>query len=112
MKRIGSAFLLVSIAAVCLWAAETGDAKKGKVVYTRACQKCHGPDGSGVEAIAKALKVTLVPLSSEEAQKKTDEEINKIINEGGGKMKRVPGLSPEDVKDVIAFVRSLASKEK
>lgn len=112
MKRIGSAFLLVSIAAVCLWATETGDAKKGKLVYARACQKCHGADGSGVEAIAKALKATLVPLGAEEVQKKSDEEIVKIVTEGVGKMKRVQGITPEDAKDVVSYVRTLAPKEK
>jgi len=112
MNRVGGLVLLTLIVVASLLATETGDAKKGKTVYTRACQKCHGADGNGVEAIAKALKVTLIPLRAEEVQKKSDEEIGKLITEGVGKMKKVQGLSPQDVKDVIVYVRTMAQKEE
>jgi len=112
MKRtlaiLAVAVLVVGIFAVVGSAA--GDATKGKAVYTRACQKCHAADGSGVPAIAKALKVELKPLGSEEVQKKTDAELKKDITEGTGKMKAVAGLSDEDVANVIAYVRTFAKK--
>ena len=89
----------------------SGDPTQGKAVYTRSCQKCHGPDGSGVAAIAKALKVEMKPLSSAEAQKMSNDEITKAIKEGKGKMVKVSGLSDKDVADVIAYVRTLAKKQ-
>lgn len=90
--------------------ASRGDAAKGSAVYTRACQKCHGADGSGVAAIGKALKVELKPLGGAEVQKKTDEQIKKDVTTGTGKMQKVAGLSPDDVANVIAYVRTLAKK--
>ncbi|HXE74724.1 MAG TPA: cytochrome c [Candidatus Xenobia bacterium] len=83
-----------------------GDAKAGKTVYTRACQKCHGLDGAGMPAIAKALKVELKALGSEDVQKLTDEQMAKIIKEGQGKMVKISNLTDKDVADVIAYVRT------
>ncbi|HXE74723.1 MAG TPA: DinB family protein [Candidatus Xenobia bacterium] len=84
-----------------------GDVANGKAVYTRACQKCHAADGSGVAAIAKAMKVELRPLSSAEVQKISDAELASIIKNGKGKMVKTAGLTEKDVADVIAYVRSL-----
>ncbi len=84
----------------------SGDAANGKAVYARACQKCHGADGAGVAAIAKALKVELKPLGSAEAQKTSDAEMSKAIKEGKGKMAKVSALTDKDVADVIAYVRA------
>jgi mono/diheme cytochrome c family protein len=112
MKRtfavLAVAMLVIGIFAVA--SSATGDATKGKVVYTRACQKCHAADGSGVAAIAKALKVEMKPLGSPEVQKKTDDELKKDITEGTGKMQKVAGLSADDVTNVIAYVRTFAKK--
>ncbi len=99
--------LLALVLGVCSNGFAAGDAKNGKIIYTRSCQKCHGVDGAGVAAIAKALKVEMKPLGSEEAQKLSDEEMTKIIKEGKGKMIKVSGLTDKDVADVIAYVRTL-----
>jgi len=85
----------------------SGNATQGKAVYARSCQKCHGPDGAGVAAIAKALKVEMKPLGSADAQKMSDAEMTKAIKEGKGKMVKVTGLTDKDVGDVIAYVRTL-----
>jgi mono/diheme cytochrome c family protein len=112
MKRalaiVTVAILVVGVFAVAGSAA--GDATKGKAVYIRSCLKCHGADGSGVAPIAKALKVEMKPLGSEEVQKRTDAELKKDITEGTGKMQKVPGLTEEQVADVIAYVRTFAKK--
>jgi mono/diheme cytochrome c family protein len=112
MKR-ALAIVMVAILVVGVFAvagSAAGDATKGKAVYTRSCLKCHGADGSGVAVIAKALKVEMKPLGSEEVQKRTDAELKKDITEGTGKMQKVPGLTEEQVADVIAYVRTFAKK--
>ncbi len=112
MKR-AFAILTVAIMVVGIFAVSgsaAGDATKGKTAYIRACQKCHGADGSGVPAIAKALKVEMKPLGGAEVQKKTDDELKKDITEGTGKMQKVAGLSADDVTNIIAYVRTLAKK--
>jgi uncharacterized damage-inducible protein DinB/cytochrome c553 len=87
--------------------ASPGDTAKGQSVYTRACAKCHAADGSGVAAIAKAMKVEMKPLGGADVQKKTDEQLKKDITEGTGKMVKVAGLSADDVTNVIAYLRTL-----
>lgn len=113
MKR-ALAILAVAILVVGVFAAAVsaaGDTNKGRAIYSRSCLKCHGATGAGVPAIAKALKVELKPLGSEEVQKLTDEELKKDIVEGTGKMQKVAGLSEQDIADVIAYVRTFAKKE-
>jgi len=84
----------------------SGDPAKGATVYARSCQKCHGPDGAGVAAIAKALKVEMKPLGSADAQKISDAEMTKAIKEGKGKMVKVSGLTDKEIADVISYVRA------
>ena len=85
-----------------------GDAQAGKAVYDLKCKMCHGADGKGNPAIAKAMKVTFPDLTSPAIQSKTDAEFTKQITEGGGKMQPIKGLTEEQISGVIAFIRSLA----
>src|ERR1035441_161731 len=87
-----------------------GNAEAGKEVYTKHCVACHGQDGNGKEAVAKMMKATIPPLPSKDVQALSDEEIRKVITEGKDKMKPVNGLSAADVTNVVAFIRSLATK--
>ena len=84
-----------------------GDAQAGKAVYESKCKVCHGADGKGNPAIAKAMNATLPDMASQKIQSKTDDELKKQINEGGGKMKPVKGLTDQQITDVIAFIRGL-----
>jgi mono/diheme cytochrome c family protein len=87
-----------------LWAA---DAAAGAKVYAAKCRTCHGPTGEGNPGMAKALKVDIKPLGSEDVQKKSDADLKKNITDGVGKMKGIAGLSATDVDDVVAHMRSL-----
>lgn len=87
-----------------------GDAKAGKLVYDKKCAACHGPNGEGKPALAKALKVEIRDLGAKEVQSKTDEQLRKESVEGIGKMKAVPGMSEKEIQDLMAFLRSLARK--
>ena len=87
-----------------------GDAAAGKAVYGTKCASCHGPNGEGKDAIAKALKVELRNLGSKEVQAKSDADLGKDSSKGVGKMKPTAGLSDADVANVVAFLRTLAKK--
>jgi mono/diheme cytochrome c family protein len=102
---VGLAFLMSAHVAM----AQKGDAKAGKEPFGRTCAMCHGPDGNTPNAaLAKMLKVEKIPqLGSSEIQAKTDDELKKVIMEGFGKMKPVSTLSEKDVRNVIAFVRTI-----
>jgi mono/diheme cytochrome c family protein len=88
-----------------VFAAEKGDAVKGKQVFSR-CSVCHGDAGEGKEAIGKAFGVNMKPLSSKEVQALDDAALKKSITAGKGKMAPV-NLSDREVADVVAFLRTL-----
>ena len=82
------------------------DATAGKAVYDKSCKACHGADGKGNPAIAKALKVDLRSLGSPEVQGKSDAELKKDSIEGTGKMRPVK-LTDAQGSDVVGYVRTL-----
>jgi mono/diheme cytochrome c family protein len=98
-------FALFLITSTCLLAA--GDATKGGAVFAARCKACHGAAGEGNPAIAKAMGVELRHLGSREVQAKSDDDLNKILAAGTGKMKPVTGLAAADAANVVAFVRTL-----
>lgn len=99
-------FILPFLAAPLLMAG----AAEGKAVYEKRCRACHGADGKGNPAIAKAQKVEFRALSSKEVQAKSDDELKKAMLGGTPKKKPVSGLTDAQVKDVLAYVRSMAAK--
>lgn len=103
------AFAILS-ASTAYSAPPAGDATAGKDVYLKKCKPCHGEDGNGNQGMAKLLKVTFVPMSSDEVQNKSDADIKKIIVEGKDKMKPVKDISDTDIDNVIAYVRTFKKK--
>ncbi len=104
LQLLGVTILVLSLSLMATAAA--GDAAKGKAVYTAKCASCHAAGGEGKEAIGKMFQVTMKPLGSKEIQDKSDAVLTKGIEEGVGKMKPVK-LTPAEVADVLAFVRTL-----
>jgi mono/diheme cytochrome c family protein len=73
-------------------------AQDGAGTYKARCAMCHGADGS---------KLTAHNLQSADVQKLSDADIGDIISNGKGKMPASHSLKPEDVKGLVAYVRSL-----
>jgi cytochrome c553 len=76
------------------------------------CAKCHGDDGKGETKMGK--KLSIADLTDPKVQAKfTDEEAFKAMKSGrtdaSGKttMKAIEGLSDDDMKALVPFVRSL-----
>lgn len=81
----------------------------GAALYKAKCAACHGADGKGETAMGKANK--LRDLGSPEVQRLSDEDLTGIITAGKSKMPAYgKSLKPEQVKDLVAFIRSLAKK--
>jgi mono/diheme cytochrome c family protein len=89
-----------------------GEAEHGVTLYKRYCQGCHGEDGRGgahtfmphIENLTKKDYIEFIP----------DGFLFTVIAEGGvavGKSGYMPAwrgtLSEQDIKDVIAFIRTL-----
>lgn len=81
----------------------------GAALYKAKCAACHGADGKGETAMGKANK--LRDLGSPDVQKQSEEDLSVIITNGKNKMPAYgKSLKREQVKDLEAFIRSLAKK--
>ena len=99
--------LLVVMGLLCPRSLMAADAEAGKAVFAKKCRTCHGAEGQGNPGMAKVLKVEIKHLGSADVQGKSDDEIEKTVTEGVGKMKPPKGLSADDVTNILAFVRTI-----
>ena|ERR1044071_1348243 len=84
------------------------DADAGKAVFEKSCVACHGKDGKGNPAMAKALGEKGLNITTKETADKSDEQLIKVIAEGRGKMPAQKSLSKDEQKNVVGYVRSLS----
>ena len=85
------------------------NAQDAAALYKTKCAACHGADGKGETAIGKANKMR--DLASDDVLKESDADLTTIITNGKNKMPAyAKSLKPEQVKDLVAYVRSLAKK--
>jgi mono/diheme cytochrome c family protein len=84
---------------------------EGKRIYTYDCAQCHGATGDGKTDVAKDLKVP--DLTDPALQKdRTDGALFYIIKNGHGNMPREGDrVKPEQLWDLVNYVRSLARKQ-
>jgi len=77
--------------------------------YKAKCASCHAADGSGDTPAGKMMKV--VDLRSAEVQKMTDAQQIDATTNGKGKMPAYKDkLSADQIKAVVAYIRTLAKK--
>jgi mono/diheme cytochrome c family protein len=75
--------------------------------YKQKCVACHGADGKGETPAGKAMNVR--SFASAETAKMTDQELADIIEKGKGKMPKYgASLKPDEMKAMVAYIRSLA----
>ncbi len=78
-------------------------------LYKTKCAACHGADGKGETSIGKTNKIR--DLSSADVQQQSDADLTAIIANGKGKMPAYgKGLKPDQIKDLVAYIRGLAKK--
>ena len=104
MKKLGTLALAGTLfAGTCLLSAPAkADTAAGEAMFKAKCAGCHGADGKGKEA----MKTT--DMGAADAQKMSDADLSKIISEGKPpKMPAYKTLTPEQVKDLVGYIRSL-----
>src|SRR5689334_25301140 len=89
----------------------TASAADVKENWDKSCAKCHGPDGKGDTKMGKKLDIKDLTDTKVQGSLK-DEEMLKAIKEGvkdGDKtrMKAAEGLNDEEMKALVAYVRTL-----
>jgi mono/diheme cytochrome c family protein len=78
-------------------------------LYKAKCAACHGADAKGETAIGK--KMSIRDLAAPDVQKMSDDELTTIIADGKDKMPSYKkSLKPEQIKDLVGYIRSLAKK--
>jgi mono/diheme cytochrome c family protein len=86
----------------------------GEVLYKRSCQMCHAPAGMGVGPAANNLKAKLPDLSHKPTLvKMSDSDIHELISAGkkseiGNMPAMAKRLKPEEITDVVNYVRTLS----
>lgn len=100
--------ITLAVAAMAAWSARAADAKE---LYEKDCAKCHGADGKGETKMGKKYSCKDYTDAKVQAELKDDAAI-KAIKEGlkdkDGKqvMKPAEGLSDDEIKGLIAYMRT------
>jgi mono/diheme cytochrome c family protein len=92
------------------------DAARGKIQFENYCVSCHGPRGEGDGPVAATLDPKPARLGDRAYMSaKTDDYLFQVIKNGGASVGRSPLMAPwggtlsdAQIRDVIAYVRSLA----
>ena len=100
--------MTIAACAAMLVSVSAADVKEN---WEKSCAKCHGPDGKGETKMGKKLEIKDFTDAKVQADMKEDAML-KAIKEGvkdGEKtrMKAVEGLSDEEMKALVAYVRTL-----
>ena len=111
MVRTLLLLLSVMVGVVVAQPSHAADTEAGKTLYQRNCSACHGKDGAGNGAAARALKPP--PTSFKSAaywESKNDEAIKAAIRTGrpGTSMMGFDTLTAEQLDNVVAYLRTFA----
>ena len=103
MKFTKLAMLILTIAVALFvlipslsWAGDDGGA-----LYKAKCAACHGADAAGKPA------AKIPSLTSDEAKKMSDSDLEKAITEKPKHAGVAKSLTPEQVKMVVSYIRSI-----
>lgn len=108
-KTVQRSRMLVSFCTILFIASGTPlIAEDAAGLYKSKCAACHGADGTGTPT---GKKLGAHDFASPDVQKMSDDDPATAIADGKGKM---PGykksLSDQQVKDLVAYVRSLTKE--
>ena len=101
--------LMLGIAAAAVLSASAADVKEN---WDKQCSKCHGPDGKGDTKMGQKLGIKDLTDAKVQAEFKDDKAFKSIKegvkdSEGKTKMKPAEGLSDDEIKALVAHVRTL-----
>jgi len=98
-RVLPATFALLTL--TCGATAKAADIFKGRDVYELHCQTCHGIDGRSIEPGTP-------DFSRGESLFAPDSELVRQLRDGGGMKPAYRGmLSDEELRDVVAYVRTL-----
>jgi cytochrome c553 len=101
--------LTVIIGVTALVSASAADVKEN---WEKICGKCHGPDGKGDTKMGQKLGIKDLTEAKLQTELKDDQAFKAIKegikdSEGKIKMKPAEALSDDEIKALVAYVRTL-----
>jgi|SRR5208282_1940788 len=104
-KRIDTTLLTIATAfAVVLSLPLSARAQDASALFKSKCAGCHAADGTGS---AMGKKMGAHDFTSADVQKISDAELTDIITNGKNKMPKYASLKPEEIKGLVAYIRTL-----
>jgi mono/diheme cytochrome c family protein len=104
---LSSAYVIVEVDGAM--AADPADVARGRQIFVKYCSGCHGAQGQGDGY--PLLGPEPANLTSPATTERTDEDLLRTIHEGKPNMPNWKyRLSPQDSKDVLAYIRSLSNQ--
>jgi len=102
MKKLGAMIVVAGLLAlVCLLSAPAkADVAAAEATYKAKCAGCHGADGKGKPAMKTK------DLASADVQKMSDADLGAVITKGKAPMPAYASMTPDQVKDMVAYIRS------
>lgn len=105
MKRIDLQLLTVATTfAVIPSLALFARAQDATAIFNSRCAGCHAANGTGSPA---GKKMGVKDLTTSEVQKMSDAELADVITNGRNKMPKFGSLQPEEIKGLVAYIRTL-----
>jgi mono/diheme cytochrome c family protein len=105
MKRINvQVFAVATALAIVLTLPLSLRAQDASGLYKSKCAACHGPDGAGS---AMGKKMGVHDFTTADVQTMSDAELADIITNGKNKMPKYASLKPEEVKGLVAYIRTM-----
>ena len=118
MRAVGYIFAETIIVLAIAGYAWAGSPNAGAHIAMMKCAGCHGDDGKGRGLALEDLNPRQRPISWTDKSamaKFSDQQLAQIISKGGDPQDNPPAmpafrdkLNPQDIDDVIAYIRSLA----
>jgi mono/diheme cytochrome c family protein len=98
-------FTIATVLAVVLSLPLSAHAQGAADTFKSKCAACHGADGTGS---VMGKKMGAHDFTTAEVQKMSDADLTATITNGKNKMpKYADKLKPEDVKGLVAYIRTL-----
>lgn len=105
MKRFDVRMFTIAAAfAVLLSVPLSARAQDGATIFKSKCVGCHAADGTGS---AMGKKMGAHDFTTAEVQGMSDAQLTDIITNGKNKMPKYGSLKPEDIKGLVAYIRTL-----
>ncbi len=102
MKNLGVAALTAALLAgtILMSSPAKADTAAAEATFKAKCAGCHGADGKGKAAMKTR------DWSSADVQKMSDADLAAVITNGKSPMPAYKTMTPDQVKDMVAYVRT------